>query len=422
MPENRNSLPTIPERPEELIFRNCYTPFDVRGYLQSAETRSRIRKLPAVQLFFSIKELDQEEMSLLLPQLTEEQWTSFMDLDLWDKDELNTNALLHWESFTLESEDAVARKLLRATDPELLQLLWRREIQIIPRVDNDEFEMEPPMDRDTFITPDNNYLIVLPEDPEKSRLVHSLIQRLYQLEPDFARICLENSRYVTSIELEETAFRNRCRRTEDFGFQDYFDALEIYTPRSPESSLPEKDGYQPDEQADLPVPADSKADSRYIFLEAMSQISWETERGQLLQEMFFVCNKIISADRASSGDPESIKEGIAKALNGINLGMDIWSGGDLRKAREGLMKHFLQSFFQVGYWAILRVNQGAASAAGQEPGSYGEAVLEGLRAPYPLFTESEEKEGKITFSSRYFKTAAEIDQAMELLSQLTIDD
>ena len=53
MPENKNILPSIPERPEELIFRNCYAPFDVREYLQSAETRARIRKFPAVQLFFS---------------------------------------------------------------------------------------------------------------------------------------------------------------------------------------------------------------------------------------------------------------------------------------------------------------------------------------------------------------------------------
>ena len=422
MPENKNSLPAIPERPEELIFRNCYAPFDVREYLQSAETRSRIRKLPAVQLFFSIMELDQDEMSLLLPQLTEEQWTAFMDLDLWDKDELNVNALLHWGSFTLESEDAVALKLLRATDPELLELLWRKEIQIIPRGDNDEFEMEPPMDMDTFITPDNNYLIVLPEDPEQSRLVHSLIMRMYHLEADFTRICLENSRYVTSIELEETAFRNRCRRTEDYGFQDYFDALEIYAPKSPKSSLPEKDGYTPEESRNLPSPAAGKGDSRFIFLEAMASISWETQRGQLLQEMFFVCNKIISADRASSGDPESIKAAISKALNGINLGLDIWSGGNLHKATDGLSKHFLSSFFQVGYWAILKVNRAAAAAISQEPGSYGEAVLEGLRAPYPLFTESEEKDGKITFSSRYFKTASEIDQAMELLDQLTISD
>ncbi len=418
MPENKNILPSIPERPEELIFRNCYAPFDVREYLQSAETRARIRKLPAVQLFFSIMELDQDEMSLLLPQLTEEQWTAFMDLDLWDKDELNVNALLHWESFTLESEDAVALKLLRATDPELLQLLWRREIQIIPRGDNEEFEMEPPLDMDTFITPDNNYLIVLPENPEKSRLVHSLIQRLYKLEPDFTRVCLENSRYVTSIELEETAFRNRCRRTEDYGFQDYFDALEIYVPRSPESPLPEKDGYNPEESTKLPAPAARKGDSRYIFLEAMASIPWETQRGQLLQEMFFVCNKIISADRAASGDPESIKAAISKALNGINLGLDIWAGGNLHKATDGLSKHFLASFFQVGYRAILRVNRTAATAVSQEPGSYGEAVLEGLRAPYPLFTVSEEKDGKITFSSRYFKTAAEIDQAMELLENL----
>ena len=420
MSENKNSFPAITENPEELIFRSCYAPFDVRDYLQSAETRSLIRKLPAAQLFFSIQELDEEEMALLLPQLTEEQWTTFLDLDLWDKDEVNTGALLHWTSFTLETDDPVARKLLRATDHELLQLLWRREIQVIPRVEEDEFEQEPPLDRDTFITPDNDYLIVLPEDPEKSRLIHSFIQRLYHLEAEYAQMCLANSQYVTSIELEETAFRNRCLRSEDNGFQDYFDALEIYTPRSPGSPLPEKDDYSGEVPKDLPVPVAKKDESRFIFIEALASISRQEEIESLLQEMFFVCNKIISADRTFAGDPENIKNGISKALNGINLGLDIWSGGDLHKAADGILRHFLASFFQIGYGALLKVNRTAAATANQEPGSYGEVVMEGLKSPYPLFTESEEDDGKITFSTRYFQTAADIDQAMDLLGELGI--
>lgn len=419
MAENKNNFPAITENPAELIFRSCYAPFDVRNCLQSAETRSLIRKLPAAQLFFSIQELDEEEIALILPQLTEEQWATFLDLDLWEKDELNTNSLLHWESFTLEAEDPVARKLLRATDHELLQLLWKREIQIIPRVEEDEFEQEPPLDRDTFITPDNNYLIVLPEDPEKSRLIHSFIQRLYHLEPEYAQMCLENSRYVTGIELEETAFRNRCLRSQDNGFQDYFDALEIYTPRSPESSLPEKDDCRSDIPKDLPAPATEKQASRFIFIEALASISRQNEIESLLQEMFFVCNKIISADRTFAGDPENIKNGITKGLHGINLGLDIWSGGDPHRAADGILRHFMASFFQIGYGALLKVNRTAAATVSQEPGSYGEAVIEGFKSPYPLFTESEEEDGKITFSTRYFKTAADINQAMDLLESLS---
>lgn len=418
MSENKNSIPVITENPEELIFRSCYAPFEISNYLQSAENRSLIRKLPAAQLFFSIQELEDEELALLLPQLTEEQWTTFMDLDLWEKDEVNTNSLLHWAGFTLEAEDPVARKLLRATDNELLQLLWKREIQVIPRTEEDEFEHEPPLDRDTFVTPDNNFLIALPNDPEKSRQIHAFIQRFYNLEPEYAQMCLNNSRYVTGIELEETAFRNRCLRSEDNGFQDYLQALEIYTPKSPESSLPEKDDYKSDGPKDLPVPVNKPNKSRFIFIEALASISKQEEISALLQEMFFVCNKIISADQGFVGDPENIKTGITKALYGINLGLDIWSEGDPGKAADGILKHFLASFFQIGYGALLKVNKTASAVVSQDPGSYGEAVMEGLMAPYPVFTESKEEDEKITFSTRYFKTSADIDQSLELLEGL----
>lgn len=418
MAQKKDRLPTIIENPEELVYSSCYAPFDIRDYLQTAETRSKIRKLPATQLFYSLQDLDQEEIYLLLPQLTEEQWTTFLDLDLWDKDLLNTNALLYWESFTTETDDPVARKLLRATDPELLQLLFRKELEIIPRVEEDEFEQEPPEDRNSFITPDNYYLVILPEDPEKSRLLYTFIRHLYHLDPEYAALCLENSRYETSIGLEETAYQNRCRRTEDYGFQDYFEALSIYAPLSPESSLPEKDELKEKIKEELPVSKTEGRSSNSIFLEALAILSSQEEIQELLQEMFFVCNKVISADRISPADPENIRLGISKALNGINLGLDIWSGGELGKAVEGITKHYLSSFFQIGYDALHQVNRIATLVVSQEPGSYGEAVLNALREPYPLYTESEEKNGKITFKTRQFRTAAEIEETRNLLEKL----
>ena len=419
MTEKKRALPAIIESTEELIFNSCYAPFDLSAYLQSAETRSRIRKLPATQVFYSLKNLDQEEMSLLLPQITEEQWATFLDLDLWDKDELNTNALLFWEKFTLAADEPVAKKLVRATDPELLQLLWKRELQLIARVEEDEFEAEPPIDRDTFITPDNNYIVVLPEDPEVSRLVQGVLTRLYQLDADYARMSLEASRYAVSMELEEAAYQNTRRRTEDFGFQDYFSALEIYTPKSPDSLLPEKETPAAELKADLPARADKEEPARYIFLEALASISRQDDIEALLQELFFVCNKVISADRGTPGDPDSIKAAISKAQNGISVGLDLWAGGNLRKAEEGLSQHYLSSFFQIGYGALLKVSKAAAGAVAQDSGSYAEAVIEGLKAPYPLYTESEEKNGRITFSTRYFRTASEIEETLELLEQLT---
>ena len=43
----------ILRRPQELIYRSCYAPADLHEMLATADGRSRIRRLPPAQLYFS---------------------------------------------------------------------------------------------------------------------------------------------------------------------------------------------------------------------------------------------------------------------------------------------------------------------------------------------------------------------------------
>jgi len=155
-----------------------------------------------------------------------------------------------------------------------------------------------------------------------------------------------------------------------------------------------------------------------LLFKAFALITNPHETQALLEELFFVCNKVLSADRASPANPERVKETIGKAVTGINLGLDWHSKGNLQKASEDLRLHYLQSFFQAGYSRLVelqRRGRGLKDASGEpEPGSFLEAFLEGLLKKYPLM--SEQREGKI--HTRFFQTRRDLETAKALLDPL----
>ena len=408
----RTEVPAL--RPEEVVYRICYARADLRELLQSAETRSKIRRLPPAQLFFSLKELDEVEIQGLVPHITEEQWTGILDLDLWSKDSVRLNRFLYRLSPILQSEDAVARKLIRATDPELLELALKP--LKIHRLDEDG---APEAEGSALLeTPDQHYLIELPEDADEASFLKALILRLYQLDGEGTALLLEESQFRTWSEIEEQAYQSRKRRVEDMGFQDYYDAIEIYALLSLDAPLPQKSWEKIREVSELPLAATELTPGSMLLIAALAGFTRPQEMEALLDELFFVCNKLLCADRVSPDDPSPVKQGISKAIHGINLGLDCWSKGNLRVAEEGLAKHYLQSFFRLGYSQIKALQEEARRVQSElpepEPGSFLEAVIDGLLDPYPVFTES--LEGQIR--SRFFSTREDLVTARKHLSEI----
>jgi hypothetical protein len=403
-------------RPEELVYRSCYASVDLKQLLESAETRSSIRKLPPAQLFFSLKELDETQLVHLLPHITEEQWATVLDLDLWTKDELNPDRFIAWQKYILVSEDPVARKIIRATDFEAWALSLKAGVRIFARQEDGEFSEEA-IAVGRYETPDGNFFISLPRNPEKARVYQQLVQRLYQLDSDFARGLLDSCRYQTSMELREEAYQNRRRRIEDLGFQDYFDAIEIYTARSASESIPEKKHCQVEAQR---LPSRLKQDQTegpMLLFRSLASIQNQQETETLVEELFFVCNKLLSADRISPDASEQLKIGILKAISSINLGLDCWSGGDLGKAADGISRHYLLSFFQIGYGKLVELRQAALHKLAEQepiPGTFYEAAMESLTGQFPELAE--QAGGKI--GTRFFQTRKDLDWAQQLLHQL----
>jgi len=386
--------------------------------LADPDMRSKIRKLPAVHLYFPMKELDGDEIVQLLPQITESQWSGILDLDLWSRDDINLDRFLGLIQPILYCEDAVARKLLRGTDPELWQLLFRRNLQVFPRLEEDEFDETDTKTDVTFPTPDGNYLISLPGDAEKARLLRLLILRLYELAPEWVQTLIHASQFATSLELEENLYSSRKRRIEEMGFLDYFDALEIYTPIDPGAPLPKKIDPPRPELSQLPshLPKWDPEGPLFLF-RILAHLSQSEDLTPLIEDLFFLCNKLLSADQTSPDDPGAVKRTLRKALTGASLGLEVWSDGNPIRGAAGLSRHFSQSFFQIGYQTIRDLRTETLAEADElrpEPGSYLEAILEGLTASYPVLVEQNEG----GWVDRFFETRADLEWARKLREQM----
>ena len=407
---------TLTQRPEEFVYRSCYAPADLREMMKSAETRSRIRRLPASHLFFGLKELEDEERRSLLPHVTEKQWRGVLDLDLWARDQMSLGQFLYWQKQIVEAADPVARKLVRATDPELWELTFKRCLKIHPRIE-DETE-EDQKEGEWLQTPDEHYLLFLPKNPEQARLLRALILRLYELDPRWAATLLESCRSRTLMEIEETAYQARTRRTEELGFQDYYDAIEIYTVLPAETPLPEKIRETIREISLMPIQLPKQGDRPLLLFQALADLTQEQEIQPLVEELFYVCNRVLSADRISAADPVRVKKGIGKTISGMNLGLDWWSAGDLSRATEGVRRCYLQSFFQTGYSRLLELQEQARKieSDSHQPaeGSFQETVLQGLLKRYPILAEI--SNGKIR--KRFFRSREDLQRAQEILRQM----
>jgi len=404
-----NHSEDLVRRPEEAIYRTIYAPVDLHEMLASAEQRSRIRRLPPVQLFFGLKELSDEEVAQLAPHITQEQWRAVIDLDVWSRDRANTRELINLQRHILLNEDSVAGKLVGAPDPELWELAFARLLRIHPRVE-EEVEGEP-REGDYFETPDRDYLIVLPRNPELARVLRAILIRLYQLDPAWTRIRLESARFRTPTELNESAYEKRTRRVEEMGFQDYYEAVEIYAPMLEGESPPVKQKSS-GTISTLPAPAHAPESGALLLMETLAYLSRSQEISPLLEELFFVCNKILTADRASPGEPRLMRRGIRKALTGISLGLDLWSEGNFERAVTGVQERYLQSFFRFGYTRLIELRE-KGRAVGQkhepEPGSPAAAQLKGLLRKYPI--QSWQREPGARLRWRFFSTAKEVRKA-----------
>ncbi len=203
---------------------------DIEKLVDSGKDLSMI---PIQPLYVALQTTSSDQIAAILPKLSSEQRQALRDIDLWKKDIVDPEAAFHClEVYSKCPDDDVILEFIKSED-FLLTLKNQFTVQT--------FDAEDPMypeGNNYFLTEDNQLLIEYPEDFTLVQELKELIRRLYSdigVEEAYAFLF---KMLVDSYQLmEEENYEAKKERLREYGFVDYYDALEYNSPFFQESQL-----------------------------------------------------------------------------------------------------------------------------------------------------------------------------------------
>lgn len=190
------------------------------------ETGMDLSMLPIQPLYVSLQNTGNDQIANILPKLSTDQRQALRDIDLWQKDEMDANAIFKWiDIYSKCNDEKVILEYLKSED-FLLSLKNQFTIQT--------FDVEDPLypeNDNYFLTEDNLLLIEYPENFPLVQELKEMIRRLYaDLGVENAYSFLFKMVVDSYLVMEEENYNQKKERLRDFGFIDYFDALDYNVP------------------------------------------------------------------------------------------------------------------------------------------------------------------------------------------------
>lgn len=187
------------------------------------DNKNDLSLLPIQPVYLALKTLPVEKVAELLPKFSKQQREVFLDIDLWQKDEVDIYRFNFWPLvYDLVNDDQIKREFV--TSEQFLLFLkgkfniWTFDVEDPNYPDHDHY----------FLTEDNQLLVEFEENYPYVQEVRSLIRHLYyELGVEQAYIFLFKLVSDSYLILQEEQYQIRIERMRDFGFVDYLEALKM---------------------------------------------------------------------------------------------------------------------------------------------------------------------------------------------------
>lgn len=351
--------------------------------LEAHDGEALVAEMAAQELFLLIKEIGREDVGELVAWATTEQFTTFLDLDIWHADQLDPVAMLHWLQLLLDAGDEKVMQLTYQLDFELLVLMVKKFVNI-------SRGPEDASDDDQGGQPASGYEVEY-LDVEGGKVVGAFLDILYQHDPQLTHNLLRTVRWEQNSLLEEEVFQGRCRRLEEFGFVDPVAAQTIFSWLDPatfnpadyrKDSLPilSKEAVPPGFLLTATSPQDLLAE---VFANGLSQ-----EGGW---ELSYLLNAVMSADRVEVGDPAQVQAALEQVYRCLNLALEHLCGSDGAAAIEMFEQVYLKPLFRLGFSLTLQLQRQARPLRSSPLAPYfdapGRTLLNALSGKKPQFYE-----------------------------------
>jgi len=109
----------------------------LRHLFLSHQGRELVQRLPEIELFLMVKKSGERDALELVSLTSPEQFQYLLDLDFWNKDQLDLGKATQWMGTLLECGEEKVREFIQSTDPEFIALLLKKFLHVM------KFEGEP---------------------------------------------------------------------------------------------------------------------------------------------------------------------------------------------------------------------------------------------------------------------------------------
>jgi hypothetical protein len=416
---------------------------------EAPDLAAAVRQLPGDELYYVIHELGLADGRELLALATPEQLTIVLDFALWERDQLGEAALGEWLDAMASAPVERIGAWMAGLDSELVGLMLRRGARIY-----DLTQEEPPDEPEgtLFPTPDGLFALDVvgagpqaADGPDPVAVLIRLVDAFYRADRALARRMLVGARSELDAELEESAYRWRQARMADLGFEDYYDALEVYreldpaTVRidgsAPESSRDERRPTGPDvasaANGALRVPTalgDRLRDTTGSrFARAAQKLADAGAIEDLRAALVTLTNRVLAADRVAPGDDDAAAAALDRLAATLDLGLERVTSGDEELGSAALRSVPLVRLFRVGFSLTARVRRLALALRRGGPfGALGfrlaeaddAALLEAIVRPRPMFPRLLDEPPAA--GERPFRTLADVGTAAAAVERAAV--
>ncbi len=187
------------------------------------ESRADLSSVPIQPLYLALRLTSLDQVAEILPKLSKDQRQALLDIDIWSRDSVDIESFDFWNVVYNLTEERKIKEEFVNNEQFLLFLKGRFTIST--------YDLEQPRDiphENFFLTDDNAFLFEYGDDFEHGNEIQTLIRVLY------ADLGIEKtfSLFMTLISdtfsvFQENEYKFKRERLKDYGFVDYFDALDF---------------------------------------------------------------------------------------------------------------------------------------------------------------------------------------------------
>ena len=413
--------------------------------LDHPQPNALVHSFAEEDLHFLIHHIGPEDALDIIAMASDRQWEFILDIETWEKDRINLNAVTEWLGLMLKSAPERFIHWIATEQTSLLEYLLFHSIEVIVR----EHDQDPSDFEDGFITYDDVFYFRIPETKyaenadtdfkeQHQELLNRMIDHLAKIDHVFYQQTLLRAANVISAESEEEAFRLRNFRLAEKGFVPFHEAVGVFQPISVDHLKKRKKivALQPEPASFVPVPVNqaSMMDEDSLFSQALSKITDFNILQQLQTEFAGVCNQLIATEQNPVRTRDELKTIVKKACGFISISLENLltknnTAADIM-TDEYITTYPLIDLFRNGYGEIANLRQEAKTwqknswcAKNKLPLSFwGErfvGVIGGLLINRPKFYDNQQT-GNLY---REFETMADAEMTGSILRQaMTYDN